>query len=173
MNLTDEIKKWAEDGTKYGVIKWSEIPDIDLYMDQVLGFLGEKLEFFKRDEDTKLITSSMVNNYVKSDVIAHPVRKKYTKEQLSQLIIICMLKQVLSIPDIKTLLQNTSDAKTVYESFEKKQTEAMEEVNEQIKASVDSGDDIKAVALRFAAEANAKRAAAERILVELSKEEHE
>ena len=63
MSATENIKKWAEDGTELGVINWNELPDINLYMDQVIGLLSEKLSFFAEDED-KLLTKSMINNYV-------------------------------------------------------------------------------------------------------------
>ena len=168
MSATENIKKWAEDGTELGVINWNELPDINLYMDQVIGLLSEKLSFFAEDED-KLLTKSMINNYVKSGLISHPEKKKYTKEQLAQLIVISMLKQVLSIPDLQLLLEGVSDTRSFYEIFERTQTEAMNDVSAQLRFAVENGDNMKLMALKLAAEANAKRAAAEKILKELNK----
>lgn len=168
MSATENIKKWAEDGTELGVINWNELPDINLYMDQVIGLLSEKLSFFAEDED-KLLTKSMINNYVKSGLISHPEKKKYTKEQLAQLIVISMLKQVLSIPDLQLLLEGVSDTRGFYEIFERTQTEAMNDVSAQLRFAVENGDNMKLMALKLAAEANAKRAAAEKILKELNK----
>ena len=168
MSATENIKKWAEDGTELGVINWNELPDINLYMDQVIGLLSEKLSFFAEDED-KLLTKSMINNYVKSGLISHPEKKKYTKEQLAQLIVISMLKQLLSIPDLQLLLEGVSDTRGFYEIFERTQTEAMNDVSAQLRFAVENGDNMKLMALKLAAEANAKRAAAEKILKELNK----
>lgn len=168
MSATENIKKWAEDGTELGVINWNELPDINLYMDQVIGLLSEKLSFFAEVED-KLLTKSMINNYVKSGLISHPEKKKYTKEQLAQLIVISMLKQVLSIPDLQLLLEGVTDTRGFYEIFERTQTEAMNDVSAQLRFAVENGDNMKLMALKLAAEANAKRAAAEKILKELNK----
>lgn len=164
----DEIKKWAANGTDLGSIRWDELPDIPLYMDQVIGFLGEKLSFY--ETNTKLLTNSMINNYVKSEVIPHPNKKKYSKEHLGQLVMICMLKHILSIADIKTLLEGSNGSREFYESFQETQTNAMNEVSAQVRFSLENGDDPKLTALKFAAEANAKRAAAERILYEIRKD---
>ncbi len=165
----DEIKKWAESGTELGCIGWRELPDIQLYMDQVLSILGDRLRVY--DGENKALTSSMINNYVKSGVISHPEKKRYTKDQLAQLIVICTLKQVLSIPDIKTLLSDCKDNRDFYESFEKTQTDAINEVSSQLRFAIENGDNLKLLALRLSAEANAKRAAAEKILNEIAKAE--
>lgn len=169
MSATENIKKWAEDGTELGVINWKELPDINLYMDQVIGLLSEKLSFFAEEED-KLLTKSMINNYVKSGLISHPEKKKYNKDQLAQLVVISMLKQVLSIPNLQLLLDGVTDTRGFYEIFEHTQTEAMNEVSAQLRFAVENGDNMKLMALKLAAEANAKRSAAEKILKELAAE---
>lgn len=166
-----EIKAWAEKGTELGGIPLSQLPDIHLYMDQVINLLSEKLAFYRRDEESKLLTSSMINNYVKSGLIPHPEKKKYNKEQLAALIMVCLLKQVLSIPDITAILAECGDIPALYNHFEAAQTEAVNKVSAQLRFSLENGDDLKLAALRFAAEANANRAAAERILSEMNRRE--
>lgn len=168
----NEIKRWAEKGTELTGVSLSELPGINLYMDQVISLLGEKLEFYQRDEGSKLLTSSMINNYVKSEVIPHPEKKKYNKDHLASLIVVCLLKQVISIPDIKTLLSGCSDMEGFYSKFEQTQTQAINEVSAQLRFAAENGDDLRLIALKFAAEANAKRAAAERILVEIDRDEN-
>ena len=83
--------------------RWQELPDLDLYMDQILSlverYLGEYPGF-----DGKGLTASMVNNYVKLQVMPPPVRKKYTRTHLACLIMICILKPVLPISAIQRLL---------------------------------------------------------------------
>ncbi len=86
-------------------IKLEDIPNIDLYMDQLTTFMEEKLRKTTRypDED-KVLTKTMINNYAKNDLLPPPVRKKYSKDHLILLIFIYYFKNILSINDIQTLL---------------------------------------------------------------------
>ena len=87
-----------------------EIPDIDLYMDQVTTFMDEHLKSSTRIQtDEKLMTKTMINNYAKNDVIPPPVRKKYTKEHVLVLIIVYYFKSILQINDIKDLIKPVTD----------------------------------------------------------------
>ncbi len=87
-----------------------EIPDIDLYMDQVTTFLDEHLKSSTRIQtDEKLMTKTMINNYAKNDVIPPPVLKKYTKEHVLVLIIVYYFKSILQINDIKDLIKPVTD----------------------------------------------------------------
>jgi len=83
-----------------------EIPDIELYMDQVTTFMYSHLRSAARypDED-KILTKTMINNYAKNDLLPPPVKKKYSKEHVLLLIFIYYYKGVLSIGDIQTLLK--------------------------------------------------------------------
>ena len=85
-------------------IKSVEIPNIDLYMDQVLTFMNHKLEWSKRYEDDKIMTKTMINNYAKNHLLPPPDKKKYSKEHLLVLIFIYYFKNILSIGDIQSLL---------------------------------------------------------------------
>lgn len=80
---------------------WSELPELDLYMDQII-VLMEK--YLNSNEKEKLITPSMINNYVKLGIVPPPTKKKYSKIHIAYLIIICSLKQVMPISDIKILI---------------------------------------------------------------------
>ncbi len=90
---------------KHKLPYWEELPEIDLYMDQVIALMEKYLYFHKTDEDTKIITNSMINNYVKLGIMPAPVKKKYSREHIAYLIIICSLKQALPISDIKDLIE--------------------------------------------------------------------
>ncbi|MBF7096961.1 DUF1836 domain-containing protein [Alkalibacter mobilis] len=81
-----------------------EIPDIKLYMDQMIEYLEVKLEPLK-DDDKAVITKTMVNNYVKAGLIAKPFKKKYSKDQLMDLLMACHFKNVLSIDEIIQLFK--------------------------------------------------------------------
>ena len=87
-------------------VKSEEIPDIDLYMDQVTTFLDEKLKSSARNPkaEEKLVTKTMINNYAKTDVIPAPVRKKYSRDHIFLIIFVYYYKNFLQINDVKTLL---------------------------------------------------------------------
>lgn len=90
---------------KMNYIKPGEIPNIDLYMDQVTTFMDEHLSDCKRREDDKILTKTMINNYTKNNLLPPPVKKKYSKEHLYVLTFIYYFKNILSISDIQTLLE--------------------------------------------------------------------
>ena len=83
--------------------RWQELPDLDLYMDQVLSLIRRYLADYPGFDDRGL-TASMVNNYVKMGVMPPPVKKKYTRGHLAHLIIICILKASLPIASIQQLI---------------------------------------------------------------------
>lgn len=85
-------------------IKPEDIPNIDLYMDQVTTFMEEQLASTKRYEDDKILTKTMINNYAKNNLLPPPVKKKYSKEHVLVMIFIYYFKNILSIKDIETLL---------------------------------------------------------------------
>ena len=86
-------------------IRPREIPDIDLYMDQVTTFMEEHLAASKRYPDDKILTKTMINNYAKNRLIPSPEKKKYSKEHILLLIYIYYYKNILSIGDIQSLLE--------------------------------------------------------------------
>ncbi len=83
---------------------WDELPTLELYMDQVVIVLNEYLGIYSAGDDDKAVTQAMVNNYVKQKLIPPPVKKKYGRVHLSLLMMICTLKQTLSIPHVKSML---------------------------------------------------------------------
>ncbi len=169
--LEKRLLDWTEAGKTAGLPEWDSLPSIPLYMDQVIFYLKDSLRLFERDEDASLLTSSMINNYVKKEVIPHPEKKKYGKEHLAALTAVCLLKQVLSIQDLKTLLSGQGFGPELYELFREAHTAAVQETCQALAESCRRGDDLRAEALRLAARANAQRAAAERILCEMGKSE--
>ena len=90
-------------------IKPEQIPNIDLYMDQVTTFMNEHLGQSKRYEDDKVLTKTMINNYAKNNLLPPPVKKKYSREHVFLLIMIYYLKSMLSISDIQSLLEPLSE----------------------------------------------------------------
>lgn len=102
MNIED-INSILQVHSKIAEIKPSDIPDIDLYMDQVTTFIENKLGSEKRNKKDKLLTKTMINNYSKAKILTPSKNKKYNKQQMIQIIMIYYLKQVLSIGDIEAL----------------------------------------------------------------------
>lgn len=86
-------------------VKPEDIPDIDLYVDQVTTFIDSHLESVKRSPEDKLLTKTMINNYTKNHVLPSPNKKKYSRDHLLMLIYIYYFKSFLSIKDIQTLLK--------------------------------------------------------------------
>lgn len=83
--------------------KWDQLPEIDLYMDQVITYIQDKLKctyFF----DEKFITNSMVNNYVKTGIVKPPVKKHYSKDHIAYFLIITILKRCYSMQQVETLI---------------------------------------------------------------------
>ena len=94
-----------EKKVEYLIPHWEQLPDIELYSDQVVKYLEDHLQHFLTDKSERIITKTMINNYVKQGVIKPPVGKKYNKSHLAYLFVICLLKQVYSINDVKILIR--------------------------------------------------------------------
>ena len=91
-------------------IRPDDIPDIELYMDQVTTFMDSRLKNAARNpEADKILTKTMINNYAKNDLLPPPVRKKYSREHMLLLIFIYYFKGILSISDIQTVLKPITD----------------------------------------------------------------
>lgn len=86
-----------------------DVPNIDLYMDQVTTFMDEQLASTKRYPDDKILTKTMINNYAKNKLLPPPEKKRYSREHLLMLIFIYYFKNILSISDIQTLLGPITD----------------------------------------------------------------
>lgn len=80
-----------------------DIPDLELYMEQVTGFMDDKLKKMKRSPEDKILTKTMINNYTKAGILMPPNKKKYNKEHIILMILVYNLKQILSLEDIKRL----------------------------------------------------------------------
>lgn len=85
-------------------ISASDLPNIDLYMDQVTTFMDDHLEHSKRYPEDKILTKTMINNYAKNHLLPPPEKKKYSKDHMLLLIFIYYFKNILSINDIQKLL---------------------------------------------------------------------
>lgn len=90
--------------SNFEYIKAGDIPNIDLYMDQVTTFMDDHLKSSKRHEADKVLTKTMINNYAKNHLLPPPVKKKYSREHLLVLIFIYYFKGFLSLQDIQSIM---------------------------------------------------------------------
>lgn len=118
--MAEKEKKNFEDYfkiVKHKLPFWDELPEIDLYIDQVITLMDKYLSFHKTDENSPVVTHAMINNYVKLGMMPAPVRKKYSREHVAYLIIICSLKQALPISDIKDLIERRVKRTSIEETL--------------------------------------------------------
>lgn len=105
MEFEDKLKQWME----LDYVPPEDIPNIDLYMDQITTFLEEQLKNTKRYEEDKIFTKTMINNYSKNGLLPPSNKKKYSRNHMILLIYIYYLKSFLSISDIKNFLKPLTD----------------------------------------------------------------
>ena len=100
----NELQAWVKEVCEFELPNYKELPGIKLYMEQVLDYINEVLTVLNPYEKD-LVTSFMVNNYVKAKIIKMPEKKKYDKEHLGYLIFIASLKRTLSLNELATLIE--------------------------------------------------------------------
>lgn len=132
------------------LISPDDIPNISLYMDQVTTFMDNHLYSTKRYGEDKALTKTMINNYAKNELLPSPEKKKYTKDHILLLTFIYYFKSVLSISDIKKLLQPISDKyfqaergaslEDIYSELESYMSSINETVKADVKAKSDDAD---------------------------------
>ena len=130
-------------------IEPDEIPNIDLYMDQITTFMDDHLKSSERFEDDKILTKTMINNYSKNNLLPPSEKKKYSPEHMVLLLFIYYFKNFLSINDIQSILapitkrffhsENDRNLNTVYEEIFQRQYENIDfEVRDMIRKLRDS-----------------------------------
>ena len=98
------LDQWVDDMRDFRLPDWESLPQLELYMDQVIILLKQYLGPLNRGGEEKAITASIINNYVRLKVMPPPVKKRYARVHLACLIMICILKQNLSISNIQRML---------------------------------------------------------------------
>lgn len=105
MDSKTVIDEFLEVFSRSDYIKPEDLPNIDLYMDQVTTFMESQLAKSKRYPEDKILTKTMINNYAKNHLLPSPEKKRYSREHMLLLIFIYYFKNILSISDIQTLLE--------------------------------------------------------------------
>lgn len=113
----------------YSPPAWEELPDLGLYMDQIITYLERQCRALHGDKQ-RIITPAMINNYVKCGLVIRPKGKKYNREQLAQLMMLCMLKQAVSLEDLGLLMQarDPDSLEALYRTFCATQSKAVQDL---------------------------------------------
>ena len=165
----ERLREFAREYRDFEATSWDSLPDIELYMEQITGYLNRQLRVQTRQdrEDSQVLTSSMINNYVKSGLITRPIQKRYDREQLAQLYMLCSMKQILNIPDAAALIRYLTSKEhpisEVYDAFVSDQhdiNEGVADVLEQV-GGVKSEYDLLKIAVGLVLNAAAERLTAE------------
>ena len=114
-NIEKEMRKFEEILKTFHIPRVEDLPDIELYMDQVVALLNKNL-FIIANQDN-VITPSMVNNYVKFGLIPAPQGKRYTRKHLCYMTALCFLKQILSMNEIKLLVKEQLKHSTEQDAY--------------------------------------------------------
>jgi hypothetical protein len=149
---------------------WENLPDIDLYRDQVLSYM--KRQHSLQPDDAQL-TGAMINNYIKSGLLPRANGKKYTKDHLVYLTAICSLKQVLSVGETDELLKlqpNIADARGFYQDYLAMMEDSFRETAGSLEETA-SREELASAALRLAISSYAQKLACEKLLDILKQEE--
>lgn len=134
----DNFEKTIKDLEDFNLPEYKELPDIALYMEQVVGYIKECLEQFSNKDDS-IITPFMVNNYVKAKIINPPKDKKYNRDHIGYLIAISMLKSVVSMRDIAVFIDLDrksdlyTDKQNLYSFFKSIENESLKNVIHKVK----------------------------------------
>lgn len=129
--------------------RWDELPNVDLYLDQVVTLINTSLNptlqtnQFELKKENILLTKTMINNYVKYNLIEAPEKKKYGKNQLAKLFVICILKQVYSMNEINNLINiaiTSADIQISYDKFCTQFEEALKSTCSQKDFDVDTNN---------------------------------
>ncbi len=116
--IAEKLIRWDKFLNNFNLPRWEELPKIDLYMDQVIVLLNDYLSYYNViGHEEKLLTPMMVNNYVKLKIIPAPVAKKYSRNHIAALIMVCSLKQTLGMSEVKKMLPHDADEETIKRSY--------------------------------------------------------
>ena len=115
-----KLARWQNFMEVFSLPGWEELPDMDLYVDQVVTLVSRYLNLIPQDEKNPLITASSINNYVRLRVMPAPVRKRYGRRHLAYVLMICTLKPSMAMTEIQKVLppdMDDEDTKQMYTNF--------------------------------------------------------
>jgi len=141
---------------------WEGLPDLSLYMDQVIGYMPRQLIQYRSGE---LLTSAMVNNYIKDGLLPRAEGKRYSRTHLAYLTEICALKQVLPVRDAGTLatVREGQEIRESYEAFRAQLDRALRETADSLDPDIGE-EGLPQLAMELALRSYANKLACQRVL---------
>ena len=175
--VVQRMRKWETYLNEHALPSWDELPALDLYMDQVVALLNSYLGFLPKEVGMDaVVTAAAVNNYVRKKIMPAPVKKRYSRIHLAYLLMICSLKQSVSISYIQQMLPPTlteQQVQDVYNRFAEQQRRTtlyfVEQVNQQASRLLAEGktddDGVNNIVTAFAVTASLSRMATEKLIL--------
>ena len=137
--VASKLYRWEHYLKEYRLPEWEQIPDIGLYMEQVIALLRGYLDYMPSElKEDQVVTAAAINNYVRKKIMPEPCKKKYYRYHIVYLIIICTMKQCLSIPTLKTLLPpdlSSDELKSFYRSYIRRHRIAADHFMDQMRSA--------------------------------------
>ena len=116
--IAGKLRRWEKYLDEYRLPAWEELPDIGLYMDQVVTLLTQYLDYMPPElKEEQVITPAAINNYVRKKIMPEPVKKKYYRRHIAYLIMVCTLKQCLSIPTLQAIIPAGLDEEVLKQTY--------------------------------------------------------
>jgi DNA-binding transcriptional MerR regulator len=167
-SLNENLNALLDEMESNDIIDITDVPNIDLYIDQVTTFIEKNMSSYKRGTADKMLTKTMINNYTKDAVLPRPNRKKYSKEHILLLIIIYHLKQIVSLADINTIMNSENlDVSQIYQNFTRLQAREKESLRRSTAEMLDNAQDGSALfnlLLSLIIDASVKKQLAEKLI---------
>lgn len=133
--LKKDLMSWSDSLMEFHLPRWEELPNFDLYMDQVITLIEGYL-YILSDGKENVLTSAMINNYVKQKLVPKAEKKRYNRMHMAYLIAITVLKQVLTITKVKEGIEyqaNISGLKEAYNMFCEELESSLKTIANQLK----------------------------------------
>lgn len=116
--VVQRMRKWEAYLREHALPAWNELPQLDLYMDQVVALINSYLDFLPREVGMDaIVTAAAINNYVRKKIMPAPAKKRYSRVHLAYLLMICSLKQSVSIAYIQQMIPLTHSEEQVREIY--------------------------------------------------------
>ena len=132
-----KLRRWEKYLDNYRLPEWEAIPDFGLYMEQVIDLLKQYLDYLPPElKEEQFITASTINNYVRTKVMPEPIKKRYYREHIAYLVIICTLKQTLSIALVRRIIPmglSRDEVEAVYRSYTKQHAISAKYFTDQVR----------------------------------------
>ena len=132
-----KLRRWEKYLYSFRLPSWESIPDFGLYMDQIIGLLTEYLDYLPPEiKSDRIITAATINNYVRMKIIPEPKNKKYYRIHIAYLIVLCTLKQTLSIATIQSILPvgiPEEEMEHIYTGYVQRHSDAADYFIEQVR----------------------------------------